>query len=132
MKTCKFQFFLAVLVAALYSDIFSVTTWRRLRALLTVWADGSDVEALPCVIIARESACLSCPIFYKPLQTCGSPLIKDPELKGLGCSCYLPLKTRLRDSTCWLDDLGADSGIEYGWHERINHDGDTSGPTEEG
>ena len=54
------------------------------------------------MIAGRMSVCQQCPIFYRPLQTCGTPLKKED--KSLGCWCYMAIKATSRHATCWLDD----------------------------
>ena len=59
----------------------------------------------------RLAACGKCPLFCKELRTCGDArrpeYWNDPEdgqRKAMGCHCYLPMKARLSEATCWLDD----------------------------
>lgn len=113
MKT-KLQLALAIIVAALFSDISDKTTWRRALGLFTIWFGKDGVKVSEEHYQRRMSACHECPVFYKRLQTCGSPLSK--ELKGLGCSCFLPVKSRYVNSSCWIDDNVSE--CEHGWHER--------------
>ncbi len=62
---------------------------------------------------ARMEECRKCPLFYKPLQTCGSPLAKESKM---GCYCYLPLKVTLK-ANCWLFD---ETNGELGWPKPLN------------
>ncbi len=57
---------------------------------------------------ARYRECFQCPIFSQKRRTCGE--YKDPEL---GCMCYMPLKTKYKDATCWARD----NQLEFGWNE---------------
>jgi len=113
MRSNKFQFFCALAVAAAVSDILDPVTWKIAKSLLKVWfwRSGDVVKAMQ--FIKRSAACRACPVFYKPLQTCGSPLDKDT--RGLGCYCYLPEKVKLPESRCWLDEHSPHR--DYGWHE---------------
>jgi hypothetical protein len=70
---------------------------------------------------ARNSECEKCPLFYKPLRTCGSPLLKTPESrdhngKPMGCFCFMPLKSKT-ECNCWL--YGESGGV-MGWPEPLN------------
>ena|SRR5580692_11544503 len=110
----KIELFLALAVAALWSDIFDRATWYKARALFTVWFGSHGARVTEEHFSRRMAACRACPVFYAPLQTCGSPLSK--ETRGLGCSCHLPSKARLEAATCWLDNEAPHA--EYGWREQ--------------
>lgn len=68
--------------------------WLMLRAL---W---SGKRATPEQVQRRTCFCNQCPIFYRPLGTCGTPL-KDADL---GCWCFMEMKSRLADATCWAKE----------------------------
>ena len=58
--------------------------------------------------LARYRECWQCPIFNHKRKTCGSH--NEPDL---GCMCYMPLKTKYKDATCWARD----NYLEFGWNE---------------
>lgn len=42
----------------------------------------------------------------------------DPNERSevrMGCYCFMPLKAKFRDSSCWINDL---TGSMVGWHEQ--------------
>lgn len=105
----------ALVVAALWSDPFTrkpyVALWKALRGMFRV---AHGVGASMYVREARLRACRGCPVFFAPLQTCGSPLSK--ELRDVGCYCQVEAKSRIVDATCWLDEqLSDEFGDAYGW-----------------
>lgn len=63
----------------------------------------------------RLSICRQCPIYYAPLQTCGSPL-KPNDRRG--CNCYMPVKAT-RFANCWDYDLKQGQS-EFGWPDELN------------
>jgi hypothetical protein len=83
---------------------FALLLWR------SVFAGRADIETRQ----RRMAFCRQCPIFYKPLQTCGSPLTAD---KDLGCYCHMPTKARLRAARCWLYD---ETAGQMGWPKELN------------
>jgi hypothetical protein len=83
---------------------FALLLWRSL------WAGKVDTETFK----RRMAFCRPCPIFYAPLQTCGSPLTDD---KDLGCYCHMPTKARLRAACCWLYD---ETAGRMGWPKDLN------------
>lgn len=104
-------------VVAIGSCILSPRkSWSRISgtsALLWNVARGKMHWADPFTAAARYKKCEACPIFYKPLHTCGSPF--DREMKGTGCFCSMDYKKNIREATCWGDDnLGED--FKFGWH----------------
>jgi len=106
-----------LLVAFWFSDKRTKKAWGRIAGFfrqMFQYVFFKDKRASKKLFEQRMSACRACPVFYKRLETCGSPL--DKELEGLGCWCALNLKARIKDSTCWMDDkMGDDS--KNGWRE---------------
>ncbi len=84
--------------------------WSILRAL--VWR-GKRVDRW--TYYKRLRCCFACPIFFKPLRTCGSPLAPDhPEL---GCSCEMERKAGLPKAKCWARE---NTDLELGWPPCLN------------
>lgn len=114
--TSKLRLCLALLVASLFTSLTDRSGYVRIWRAVSLWwgalkPDSTVSESLEA---ARIGACRSCPIFYRPLQTCGTPLRK--ELRELGCWCHMPTKAKLVDATCWLDDeLPGETA--YGWNK---------------
>lgn len=111
----KLRIIIAIAVA-IGSCLFSPRdSWPRITGtsrLFWNWLTGRIHWADPYTAASRYARCEKCPIFYKPLRTCGSPL--DKELRGLGCHCSIPIKARLREATCWGDDNLGDEFV-FGW-----------------
>jgi len=106
----------ALLVAGLFSPISSGRGWRRIGRAFTLWARGwkPGERATDFLAAKRLSVCRKCPLFYRPLSTCGSPLTND--LRDQGCWCHMPTKSKLVSAECWLDEmLGEDA--PYGWRQ---------------
>ena len=116
---CRFnaRWSAALLVAALFS-IWSRHGWVRIGKAFGLWFGLFHGKAFVSKEIAafRLETCRKCPVFYAPLETCGSPLRK--ESRGLGCYCFQPVKVRLCDATCWLDD-NIEPGYSGGWQHAI-------------
>jgi len=103
------QFILALLVAALFSELTRKSTWlrffRAFQVLVGAWkssgrqVDGDQYQR-------RLATCQSCVVFFKGLNTCGSPL--KTGATDLGCWCHLPTKARLKEAQCWLDEYAKD------------------------
>lgn len=101
---------IAVLLAAAFSWRSPGGPLRRLwRGAKLIFKPGPKVK--PIVYLSRIACCYACPIYYKPLRTCGTPL-RDAHL---GCWCFMPAKAKLRDAECWLRE--EDYETEYGWPE---------------
>lgn len=118
---CKLRLCAAILVAALWTDIFDPAAYRRIWRALSLWwgamDNGTRVDEEE--YDRRIRICEGCPLFYWPLRTCGSPLSKT--LRGMGCSCQMDVKARLKDATCWLDDeLGTEA--RWGWNSEPRRD----------
>ena len=67
----------------------------------------------------RLSVCRSCPILYKPLFTCGSPLaLNQKDLNPQPCYCNMEAKALAKDATCYIDDTcGTEAPENLGWKE---------------
>jgi len=104
---------LALLVAALFTNLTDRSGYLRIWRAVSLWwgALEPDSTVSDSLRTARLNACQTCPLFYRPLQTCGTPLKK--ELRGLGCWCNMEAKAKLTDATCWIDDELP--GNKYGW-----------------
>jgi|GEM_PF-2438822 len=118
----KLRLCAALLLAAAFTDVCSADAWRRVWRALALWlgllrgaARVDDRTAR-----ARLGVCRLCPIYWKPLGTCGSPLAADPQL---GCWCNMEEKVKFRGATCWLDDELGDDAAPLGW--AANGAGDT-------
>lgn len=62
-----------------------------------------DRRADPSTVARRLNRCLICPVFCRELKTCGDARIPDRD-DPMGCFCYMPVKARIRDAVCWLQE----------------------------
>jgi hypothetical protein len=118
-KNPRLRLVLALLVAAAYSDVLSVTAYRRAwRAFKAIFGLVGEPTKTGYWYFLRMETCKRCPIYFSALSTCGSPLLKEwPEA---GCWCFLPLSARDPEKQCWLDEeLGLDS--THGWNAASAH-----------
>lgn len=113
----KLRFCAALLVAAAFTNPFSAAAWAKVWRAINLWFDyGRGPKRAPNELYElRLAACRECPIFYAPLQTCGSPLRKD--LRGLGCYCNMPAKARFFYADCWLRENTGDG--DCGWPDTL-------------
>lgn len=102
---------LAILLAALFGGRARIR--NALKVLLGILKDPS-AKVSPDIYQRRLRTCQKCPIFYKPLQTCGSPIKR--ELRGVGCYCYQPESARYAAKCCWLDDTLWPDVDGHGWY----------------
>ena len=104
---------LAAIAAAIIATAMTPhASWNRILAAIRLFLQPFERTDF-WTVYRRYRACNKCPIFYRPLRTCGSPLNKD--FRGLGCYCSLESKTGIKAATCWADDnLGTDS--TFGWN----------------
>jgi len=113
--------FVALVVAAAFSDVTSNAAWKRIWRAFTLWLDiwrTPDPTVPADVREARLEACRACPVYYAKLRTCGTPMVK--ELRDMGCWCFLPSKSRYSAATCWLEDeLGEEA--PHGWKKILQH-----------
>lgn len=107
--------------ALLAAAVFSIGTyhgWIRIGKAFALWLGfcrhPKDALVEPRTYTFRLATCSVCPIFYKPLQTCGTPLRKT--LRPLGCWCFMPAKARLAAAQCWIDENAPDAA-QYGWNQ---------------
>lgn len=106
-KTSRFIRFIAAiavgLIGACFVDQPAVTpsgVYFMLRAI------AARKRAGFWTVYRRFRGCKRCPVLYRTLMSCGSPLRKD---RDLGCYCALEVKCGLPNATCWLADQGARS-----------------------
>lgn len=101
--------------------VASILTWNR------PWARAGDLYRIlrdvlhdekvhPQDYRRRLACCAACPIYFKPLGTCGTPLKK--ELRTLGCWCVMSQKAKLRHATCWLR-VRETHPTGYGWTDGL-------------
>lgn len=104
------------MVAALCSWRDPLSAWGKIRDafgwLLRLIRDDDIRKVRYSRYWKRMNICRKCPLFFEPLQTCGTPLIK--VLRGLGCYCNMEQKAKYVRATCWIDDnIGTDD--HRGW-----------------
>jgi hypothetical protein len=150
----NFGLFLAVVVAG--TDVFlkkirlvlkgrerlRPALWDLLAQAKGLWQEIRLPQQVSDETVAeRMRVCRNCPVFFKPLQTCGSPLQKRSRVMlriesfnkshlhpdgnlltqiGLqpqvGCFCFMPSKSRIREN-CWAYDARLQL---LGWPEPLN------------
>lgn len=96
------EFALAVAVGAVaLARRGTLNPWMRLQSL---WWDFQRPKVSIDLFDRRLETCRRCPIYYAPLQTCGSPLKRyagvPKEVSLIGCWCHMPTKAR-REANCW-------------------------------
>lgn len=106
----KWKYFKAVAVAVAFSDMTAAETWQRAWLGLRLWFGRHEPEVPEELYESRIALCRSCPIFYKKLETCGSPFLDQ----RLGCFCYMPAKAGLAEAGCWLDEEMGEAA-PWGW-----------------
>lgn len=100
----KLQFIAALLMAAIDDS------WRKLIGICKALRTGQVVDDE--LKAKRLAACRECPLFFRPLATCGYPF------RDSGCHCWMPLKAG-QLANCWAyDEFGNDRII--GWPEELN------------
>lgn len=57
----------------------------------------------------RMMICRDCPVYFKPTDSCGSPLANNTDV---GCWCYLPAKARQSEAKCWIRQ---NTDLDGGW-----------------
>lgn len=104
----------ALLVAGLFSLRHPRDSWPRVSAALTTWLRWTrEPRRTPrWIYYGRMRTCFSCPFFYAPLRTCGSPLRK--ELHECGCWCSMEHAAAVLEKECWYrtESYG---DTEWGW-----------------
>jgi hypothetical protein len=113
-----FGFLRALFFAARYD--LTHKGWR------TIWKSGWGLavalwsllwmeRARKQVVYDRIEACKRCPVYCRELQTCGDARdLKDTD--PLGCFCFMPVKTKVKGSVCWLHEP-EQASIGGGWLE---------------
>lgn len=104
----------AIIVAAVYG-IKRFTIRELLHAAHSVWIALTSKDARDAsrtLFIRRCLTCRRCPVFYKPLRTCGSPFSARPEL---GCWCSW-LKNKNKSATCWIR---THTTAQAGWPSKL-------------
>lgn len=104
----------ALLVAAAVTIGQPRTALRKVSKAMRLWYSGFERDGFVEIELAKSrlAVCEQCPLFYRPLRTCGSPLKKS--LRSLGCYCNMWAKSKLKDATCWIDD-NLPRPNAYGW-----------------
>jgi hypothetical protein len=112
----KMRLSAALLVAAGAGLRHPWSALPKLRAALRVWISGFSTTGIvdQAHYDQRLFACRNCPIFYAPLQTCGSPLRR--ATRGLGCYCNVEAMAWFAEKRCYLDEIYGDEE-HYGWNE---------------
>jgi hypothetical protein len=111
------RFISAVIVAAVYSVLTWNKPWTRLKGMFWLWWDSRHViQAGDEQYKERiKGGCEKCPIFYRPLRTCGSPLADDPSL---GCWCQMDIKAKMSSAECWLREHETHR-TAFGWRDGL-------------
>ncbi|NDJ15602.1 MAG: hypothetical protein EBY17_31270 [Acidobacteriia bacterium] len=79
-----------------------------------------DKQADQQTVSRRINRCLICPVFCRELNTCGDARLPEAE-DPMGCFCYIPVKARIRDAVCWLQEpeqLGPE--CDAGWPKGVS------------
>lgn len=111
----RFRLFAALAVAAVFTSPLTREGWNRALGALRVWFDyAREPMPTPRWIYYRrmKNGCFKCPLFYRPLRTCGSPLDKR-LLRTEGCWCNQDFKASMLEAECWLHNETGDRTI--GW-----------------
>lgn len=110
-----FRFFCALLVGSIYR------LWKLVQATGTeaagVWRALTNKHQYVSdeLKAQRMAICRKCPLFFAPLQTCGSPLRKTKD----GCFCYMPLAAGAYHD-CYIFENGTLFSDEPGWPPNLN------------
>lgn len=75
----------------------SALGWKTVK--LAVYLLRSLPMVSPRLWRSRMRKCMRCPVYYRPLRTCG----RTPDA---GCRCSMPLKALLRGAECWANQEG--------------------------
>jgi len=115
MKTVA-RFARALVIAALYycgQRQCLRRAWGFIPALLSLLRRPAPEP----VIRDRLTRCRKCSIYNSRLETCGTPFVESVDDEPMGCFCYMPVKARLPEATCWLAD---NTNGEMGWPDYLN------------
>ena len=106
----KIQFVCALVVAAVADSLRKVKDFRA--ALKTKAMVDKEIRE------ARYSQCVACPMFFRPLGTCGSPFRKS-SIDGFdGCYCHCWTKAGTLANCAAYDHFNGQTIV--GWPENLN------------
>lgn len=113
----KLRLTAALVVAAAFSLRHPIDSFWKVVAAFKLWFEfARHPESTPqWIYYQRMRTCFKCPLFYRPLRTCGSPLTK--ELRDVGCFCSCEHKCSIADADCWAREH-TDSD-EFGWPDSL-------------
>jgi len=107
------QFGRALIRGANYYHRYGLPIWRVLPRLLAALISPFFPVAFASRSLYRRRLriCRACPFYDRTLRTCGDgeTLIEDTSRNvsvPSGCQCWLPLKARMKDASCFLADIG--------------------------
>lgn len=110
------RFILAVIVGIVGSLLTWNKPWKRAKGAFWLWWDSwHTIRVNDEQYNERMATCRKCPIFFRPLQTCGSPLRHD---RWLGCWCETEIKNRASSASCWIRDHETHK-TGYGWRDGL-------------
>lgn len=107
--------------ALFLAGIFSFWTargWVRIGKAFALWfgvlKHPKGSQAPPEVVAIRLAACEKCACYFRPLHTCGTPVV--PSLRKVGCWCYVPESAKFNAKRCYIDEF-IEPGYPGGWIE---------------
>lgn len=113
MKTVRFL--AAVLLAVIGGIVLWSRPWKRLKGAFYLWWDSwHTIQVDGERYRARLATCKTCPIFFRPLLTCGTPFLH----KQRGCWCHMPTKSRMLSASCWIRDHEPHR-VGLGWRDEL-------------
>src|SRR5690348_6880498 len=77
-------------------------------------------KAAPSLSFRRLRQCYRCPMFNRPLRTCGSPgdvEKMEGRIETIGCWCYMPVKATIPEVNCWAYEQQIET---IGWRRELN------------
>lgn len=116
------RLFLALVVAAAFSDVCSAQAWRRASAAVKLWFGMLKPDSLADerTQAIRLKTCRSCPVFVRWMGTCGSPISQYAKQFEPGpCWCFMEAKVKAAAATCFLDDRLGDEAAPLGWNHAL-------------
>lgn len=109
------KFIAAIIVAIIGGIIFWSRPFGRVRDFLLLMFNSISEQPVDRGHYDRRMyACRKCPVFYRPLMTCGTPF----RNRDLGCWCFTPKKNKLKLATCWLR-THEQHRSGYGWEDGL-------------
>lgn len=90
---------------------FFIAGWKVVRALFTTVKN----EVPEDLAERRMAVCRECEVYRPDIETCGPAFTTDGEV--LGCRCFMPAVTRLKNSHCWLRENTNLEGV--GWPDEL-------------